>query len=239
MLANRASVNKPTEIDTVVELLTALSSSQFGQAERDQLLIPDTQGCLQLLDKVFYNDLGEKVHRIELPKDRSNCHSAISAHLATRLGIQTLASLNLKTIELDDDDEDMHEDFTRRISNVLKQYSVEQMFNEFLANAADAGASEYNILIDANQTAPCTNLLSPSMSEMQALPALVIHNNAIFQEKDWKGIRNIGVGGKEGRSDAIGRFGLGALSAFHFTEVIHDSPGVSRGQVTQNISCRL
>ena len=133
----------------------------------------------------------------------------------------------------------MHEDLTRRISNVLKQYSVEQMFNEFLANAADAGASEYNILIDANQTAPCTNLLSPSMSEMQALPALAIHNNAIFQEKDWKGIRNIGVGGKEGRSDAIGRFGLGALSAFHFTEVIHDLPGASRGQVTQNISCRL
>lgn len=203
----------------MVELLRAVSHTTLEKAERDQLLVPDVQCNLHPLDGLYYNDLGGAAHRLKLPKNRSNCHTAISLGLAARLQIQTLSSLNLKAIELDADDEDMYEDLTRRISNVLKQYSVEQAFNEFLANAADAGATEYNVLTDSRPAASC-NLLSPLMSEMQTLPALVIHNDAIFQERDFKGIRSIGMGGKEGRSDTIGKFGLGALSAFHFTEVM-------------------
>ncbi|KAK7696314.1 hypothetical protein QCA50_000968 [Cerrena zonata] len=206
------------DLDTIVELLRVVSHTKLERDEYERLLAPDIQSGLRPLNELYYNDLGAGADCLELPEDRSNCHTAISSSLAARLGIQTLSSLNLKAAELDIDDEDMHEDLTRRISNVLKQYSVEQAFNEFLANAADAGASKYNILVDS-KTAPANNLLSPLMSEMQSLPALVVHNDATFQDHDFKGIRTIGTGGKEGRSDTIGKFGLGALSVFHFTEV--------------------
>lgn len=116
------------------------------------------------------------------------------------------------------DDEDMHEDLTTRISNVLRQYSVEQAPNEFLANAADAGADIFNLLLDSKHF-PCRQILNEKMSDFQSGPALIIHNNGVFTEVDFKGIRRTGLGGKQSREDTIGRFGLGSLAMFHFTEV--------------------
>ena len=50
-------------------------------------------------------------------------------------------------------------------------------------------------------------------------PAVIAHNNAEFTMKDIRGICRIGRGGKEDREGTVGRFGLGALSFYHFSEV--------------------
>lgn len=211
----------PRDVDNIIGLLKALSYLPMGGIDRNKLLALDMKSNLRPLNEVYYNDLSaDRAQRLELPADRSNCHPQITAELASQLGIQTLTSLNLRDLDVDLDDEDMYEDLTRRISDVLKQYSIEQAFNEFLANAADAGAQEYDILLDSQVApGPMTNILAPAMSEMQRSPALVLHNDAVFKESDFKGILSIGTGGKQDRSDSIGKFGLGALSAFHFTEV--------------------
>ena len=107
---------------------------------------------------------------------------------------------------------------TTRISNVLRQYSIEQAFNEFLANATDAGAAKLNILVD-ERTFGARSILSPEMAALQTSPSVIIHNDAVFKDADFAGIKRVGLGSKQGKVDAIGKFGLGALSMFHFTEV--------------------
>ena len=58
-----------------------------------------------------------------------------------------------------------------------------------------------------------------SLNDTLTSPALVVHNEALFSRSDFKGLANVGQGSKSGKTDSIGRFGLGALSFYHFCEV--------------------
>ena len=168
---------------------------------------------------LFYNDLGSRAHLLDLPTDRVHVHSVLSSSLRAKLQIPSLGSLHLQPMPFQG--EDMREDLTTRISNVLRQYDIEQAFNELLANAADAGATKCNFLLDCDEArnAPSNLLLCESMAPFCRGPALVVHNNAEFTEDDIRGICRVGRGGKEEHESSIGRFGLGALSFYHFSEV--------------------
>ncbi|KAJ3929794.1 MAG: hypothetical protein NXY57DRAFT_1015101 [Lentinula lateritia] len=152
-------------------------------------------------------------------------HPAISKTIASNLGVPFLSSLQLdEQDDLDVDDEDMSESLILRIKNVLVAYDKRYAFNEFLANAADADASRFSVLIDAkrfngNPIALPNSMLCPEMAACQEGPALVLHNDAQFSEADFKGIKCIGEGGKQDRHGTIGKFGLGALSFYHFSEI--------------------
>jgi hypothetical protein len=113
---------------------------------------------------------------------------------------------------------DMGEKLTTTIRNVLKQYTEQQILTEFLANASDAGAGDFKILLD-ERSHPEEKPLMPQMAPLQRLASVVIYNNSVFTPTDFEGICRTGVGGKEGRTNTIGQFGLGALIMFHFTEV--------------------
>ena len=115
----------------------------------------------------------------------------------------------------------MREDLTTRIGNVLRSYDIEQAFNEFLANAADAGARKFNIMLDygGNRWAQSSEVLCQNMAQFCRGPAVIAHNDAEFTMDDIHGICRIGRGGKEDRQGTVGRFGLGALSFYHFSEV--------------------
>ncbi|TCD64785.1 hypothetical protein EIP91_003622 [Steccherinum ochraceum] len=203
-------------IKDVFKLIAALDFDNLTEDEHSDLLIPDTSSVLRPPHELYYDDLGVRAYELQLPTDRYKVHDDLRSTLVPFLGIQTLGSLNLSHVDVDD--EDMQEDLSTRIFNVLRQYSVDQAFNEFLANAADAGAVQYSLLLD-KQFGQTDRILSPSMAQFQACPSLVVYNDAEFTEEDFKGIRHIGLGGKRSRTDAIGRFGLGALSMFHFTEL--------------------
>lgn len=204
------------DVKQVISLLKALDMENLALDDQIRIPIPDNDGIMRAWNEIYYDDLGARAYDIELPTDRWNTHYDIDGKLAEQLGIQTLGSLNLKGYEVDD--EDMGEDLTTRINNVLRQYSIDQAFNEFLANASDAGATRFDILIDERPFG-VHHLLSPEMAPLQTAPAVIIHNDGVFTESDFKGIRRVGLGGKQDRKDAIGKFGLGALSMFHFTEV--------------------
>jgi hypothetical protein len=113
----------------------------------------------------------------------------------------------------------MHEDLTTRISGALRQYKKEQIFLEFLANAIDAGATSMSIIIDEKLPPKSPSKLFLPKSQFHSCPALMFHNDSVFQDSDFQGIRRVGVGSKRGGNEKIGRFGLGALSAYHFSEV--------------------
>ena len=118
----------------------------------------------------------------------------------------------------------MREDLSSRISSVLLSYTKEQAFMEFLANAADARATEFGVTLDAIQHHPPENhqFISPSLKGLCSQPSLIICNNGLFSSSDWKEICNVGSSNKQENTDGklrIGRFGLGSLSMFYFTEV--------------------
>lgn len=190
--------------------------SETGLNVDTTILIPDANHKLMPQDRIFYNDLASHSFMVDLPMRHSIAHPKLSRDLALRLEIRFLSLAGLDS--LDDDDEDMGEQLTTRIGGVLRQYTMEQAFTEFLSNAADANARVLNVLVD-EKLFTHSHVLSPALAQFQELPALVIHNDATFTTNDFKGIRRIGRGGKEERMDTIGQFGLGALSMYHFTEV--------------------
>lgn len=100
------------------------------------------------------------------------------------------------------------------IKKTLGRYAL----NEFVANAVDAKASTFSVLLD-ERTFESSKVVAPGIAELQRRPALLLYNNAKFNDTDFRGLRKVGQGGKRSNPDSIGRYGLGALSLFHFTDV--------------------
>jgi len=213
----------------IVTLLRALRPEELTGAERTVKFVPDSNGTLYAPTELLYNDLGTNATKVSIPETAAFSHKDVDYDTAILLGLRLLSSLEIQEGDEDDDDEDMHEDLTERISGVLLQYTKEQAFLEFLANAADAKATKFGIYLDQmTRRSQVSSFLTPAMGQLQQGASLIIYNDGVFSKKDWKGIRRVGTGGKrmeneEGntnnRDATIGRFGLGALSMFHFTEV--------------------
>ncbi|TFY59674.1 hypothetical protein EVG20_g7692, partial [Dentipellis fragilis] len=199
----------------VILILHAIADLNVEDEARKQVLVPDADGTLRPIDTVYFNDIGPRANLVELPSSHYLAHDEIDRDLATRLQLKPLGLTGISV----PDDEDMGEDLTTRISGVLKQYAIGQAFGEFVSNAADAGATEFAVLVDTKEHVPAVDASSVLPAEFQSCHSLILHNNAQFKPEDWSGILRVGRGGKEGRTNSIGQFGLGSLSSFHFTEV--------------------
>lgn len=219
-----ALLSMPKHVGTRALLSQALSLLSYLAPQVDSLskeervavfIIGDDDG-LHPIDQVFYNDLGSRAALVALPDEVRLAHRLVTEELARAFSLTPLSSLHI-TDEAEDDD-DMGEALTSRIGGALRQYRPEQMFTEFLANAVDAGSRAMSILLD-QMTFPTESILSRSMAQFQTSPALVFHNDAVFTDDDFQGIKRVGTGSKRSRPGRIGRFGLGALSAYHVTEV--------------------
>lgn len=193
------------------------SHNNIPDYQRAKIFVPDKTGSLRQIDEVYYDDLNRhEMHH--LGSYGVSAHPTVSKSLASKLLLRFLSSLELGDDEDDIDDMALGEDLTTRISGVLRDYDINFALNEFLANAADATASQFSLLLD-QRSFESRSILSPDMAKFQQGPSLILHNDAVFTVKDFTGLRSIGMGGKTTESDTIGRFGLGALSLFHFTDV--------------------
>jgi len=210
-----ASVSQALQI---LEQITAQLGRNISENTRERMFVPDHNGVLKRVHDIYSDDLNrlEDTLRLEFG---TPAHPKLSKSLAFAIPLRFLSSLNLGEEDDDDvDDMDMGEDLCIRIAGVLKDHDIRYALNEFMANAADAGASRFSVLLDTNSF-ESTTVISPGMAKFQQGPSLILHNDAIFTDKDFYGLRKIGQGGKLADFDTIGRFGLGALSLFHFTEV--------------------
>jgi len=216
------NVNTTLSISQALRLLEEIATQLHGMVpenQRARIFVPDQTGVLRRVDEVYYDDLNRSGVTQKLDYGVPS-HPDLSKSLASGIALRFLSSLELGEDDDDDDvdDMDMEEDLCIRIAGVLKDHDVKYALNEFLANAVDAGASRFSVLLDS-QSFESKTVISPEMAEFQQGPSLILHNDKMFKEKDFFGLRKIGQGGKSGDSDTIGRFGLGALSMFHFTEV--------------------
>jgi hypothetical protein len=224
-----AGIDNPY-IPDAIKLLRILGRTwkHASPEERSRLLIPDVAGQFGNPDQIFFEDV---------PMDYDEAvacrpaHRDISSSLAESLGMVKLSSIRLTAdAEHDEEDFEQEEDLTNRIRNVLLDHGIDFSSNEFVANADDAGASNLTFLLD-EQLYSVERILSPSMAAFQMSPAFVIHNDEVFTEKDLIGIRKIGAGSKGDLSDKIGRFGLGSLALYFFTEVKRNSLSRSSSQI--------
>lgn len=204
VLRQNAGTDRRAVVQQAVQLLEMLPDSITDQ-ERASLLVPiDTGDLVPLNAGVCYYKGG-----VDISDGKTFVgHPLISEKLAGKIGMK---HLGLDEAENDIDLGGKPITITR---NTLKQYNPEQFFTEFIANASDAGAKRFTILVDDHE-GPTERLLSEGVAVFQNA-SLVVHNDGIFSQNDFRGILQTGIGGKRG---IIGHFGLGALSMFHFTEV--------------------
>jgi hypothetical protein len=214
--------------DRVITFLCAVNPKDLkvalGNSAADLPIVPTVDGDLKTCMVTYFNDLGPSADEVELPPGYSIASDSVDKKLASKLGLPLLTDL---VGEPDDGGNflEMGEDLTARISSVLNSYTERQVLMDFLANASDAEATEFDITLDTIHHPSTENrkLLTTSLKELCNQPSLILHNNSIFKHSDWEGICGIGSGSRKesvGGKLKIGRFGLGALSMFYFTEVL-------------------
>ncbi|KAJ6531640.1 hypothetical protein DFH09DRAFT_1044441 [Mycena vulgaris] len=206
----------PALCEKALEILKEMAPMlrSCNQDNYARIFVPGKDEVLHPIRQVYFVDCKTDF----LPETGFPVHPRMPESLARDLEVQFLSSLELGDDD-DDDDLQMGEDFTTRVEGVLKEHDVEYALNEFLANAIDAKATTFSVLLD-ERTFESSKLLAPGLSDLQRRPALLLYNNAKFSDADFRGLRQVGQGGKRSNPDSIGRYGLGALSLFHFTDVV-------------------
>ena len=200
--------------------IASLEAACYLGYNPNQLRIPDASGVLRDLADVVQ---GEVVNTGKMAQFNLT-HATISMDLLRRLRIETAyeraTRLNLEIEDDDDDEYAPREKLTNIISDTLGRYPIETTFNEFLANADDAGAQQVCWTIDKCLEGPYASscLLTPELKPFQG-PSLIVYNNSVFSDKDFAGFKEIGQGGKQDDATTTGMFGRGAMTMYHFTDV--------------------
>ncbi|XP_076208010.1 sacsin-like [Aptenodytes patagonicus] len=186
-----------------------------------QLFLPDQDGILRPRDKLHFND----TPWMPVDRDVLLCHEQLSRTTALHCGIPTTRHQALERSRLLTADLNLwaqpfgaREDLPTRLKNILRVYpaSAHDMVTELLQNADDAGARLVHFVWDRQQH-PVNATFSENWNFLQG-PALCIYNDSPFQQQDIEGIQRLGVGGKQGRQDVTGKYGLGFNTVFHFTD---------------------
>lgn len=213
-VAGRLSISDLGIAIATLEIATRL------RYDPQDLRIPDATGTLRELKDIVH---GDPLITGDIPNFNFT-HPEISNDLARRLDVESSLERAIR-LKIDFDSEDEN-DYTPKeklrtvISDTLERYPIESTFNEFLANADDAGATKVTWILDEcrQKLYDSSSLLSTELKPFQG-PALLVCNDAVFSKKDFAGFKDIGQGGKKDDIHSTGMFGRGALSMYHFTDV--------------------
>ena len=145
-------------------------------------------------------------------------HDTISPKVAELLGVPPISTRVTCAEALGIEQTGPHEPITTRLKNILNEYKEGVgVFRELVQNADDAGATEVQFVLDWRNHRT-EGLLAHGMVDCQG-PALLVYNNAVFTDDDFKNISKLAGATKKEDLEKIGRFGLGFSSVYHFTDV--------------------
>ena len=222
VLKKLAKLEARPPLQNVLTLLKALPQS-LSSSDRKRVRVPDINKYLRPLESTFYNDLGQNGLFVPHSDDRYCAHGDIDITLANKLGMRRLG---LVFNQLQNVGRSMGVEIFTQIQRALQQqYTEKQFLVEFLANAVDAHATLFEVVVSSARP-DRGNILTPEMIRVLDADSLLVYNNMLFTEPDFDGLLKTTVGGKAERLDSIGKFGLGALTMFHFTEVCTLAIGV-------------
>ncbi len=96
---------------------------------------------------------------------------------------------------------------TTAIHQICLYYPPNTCLRELLQNADDAGASEIEYVLDTTSYGG-KPLLSDGLEDFQG-PALLVRNNSVFRDEDFKSVSSISDSVKRNDPAATGKFGQG------------------------------
>ena len=184
-------------------------------------MVPTDGGRICPLESVYYPDISLP-SLLSTSLSKSPLHPKISKGLAEQLNIPFLsAELLEQGVDDGDDEEQMAVDLRDRIEGFLRENDVLYAVNEFLANADDAKATKFSILLDNRRDGfgTLTRVISPSFETLQNSSYIIFYNDGVLSDNDFSGLKMVGRGGKTNEVETHGRHGLGALALYYFTDV--------------------
>ncbi|XP_078511041.1 sacsin-like isoform X2 [Lissotriton helveticus] len=182
------------------------------------MLLPDQDGILRPADKLHYND----TPWLPCESDMLFCHELIPRSVALQFRVPTKIHKTLQNLKITElscwvSDFGAKEDLTRRIRNIISEYSSRtDILKELIQNADDSGATEIHFVWD-RRTHPTLRTFGEEWNPLHG-PALCIYNNKVFTNEDIEGIQQLGKGGKGDRLDKTGKYGLGFNAVYHLTD---------------------
>lgn len=111
-------------------------------------------------------------------------------------------------------------DLTASIRNILRNYPEgTAVLKELVQNADDAGARVVSFCLDCRHHGE-ESVAAPSLKQFQGV-SLMVYNDAVFTEEDFKSIQRIGDSLKKTSETKakIGRFGIGFNAVYHWTDL--------------------
>lgn len=195
-------------------------------------LIPNEKGVLQPANKMFYNDSAW----MPVPPNVTLCHKSIARDMAVHFGIKTTRHRTLQNHVAEDIlpfsiPFGQQEKLTVRIKNIISAYpSKKDILKELLQNADDAEATEIHFVWDKRDHGK-NKTFGEKWNHLQG-PALCVFNNSVFSDADFRGIQQLGEGGKHNSTGKTGKYGIGFNSVYHLT----DCPSILTGDKTLMIS---
>ena len=183
------------------------------------IMLPDTSYVMHKSTDLAFNDAPWCK-----PEENYNfVHEIIPRELALKLKVKPVRSKKLEkyvsqaAVHFRGVPFGQHEELTRRIQNILREYPFDiTVLKELLQNADDAKAKKMCIVLD-KRTHGKESVLSEEWQQLQG-PALLVWNDSTFTEKDLKGIQQLGLGSKRSDAESIGQYGIGFNVVYHLTD---------------------
>ena len=205
--------------DNCQELVKAIVSEMPSKFDADMrpIMLPDKEFVMHVSTELYHNDMPWAP-----PDDDYNfVHGSVPLEKAIAMGVQLCRSASLEKYSVNSGFTVMefgqHEELTRRIQNIIRDYPFDMtILKELLQNADDAKATKMHVILDMRKHSE-EHLLSDAWSELQG-PALLVWNDSVFTEKDLKGIQRLGLGSKRSDSETIGQYGIGFNAVYHLTD---------------------
>eukprot|EP00392_Amoebophrya_sp_AT5.2_P004585 g4593.t1 len=112
------------------------------------------------------------------------------------------------------------ESFTQTLRRICIDYGTNSMLREVLQNANDSAlkVGKVRVLVDW-RSHPKESCLVPPLTQLQG-PRLILFNDGVWEDADFRGVLNTGLGSKRERSDLWGQFGLGFNVLYHYGDAI-------------------
>ncbi|KAF9367522.1 hypothetical protein CPB97_005660, partial [Podila verticillata] len=144
----------------VIGILGTIASVARSSAYSPGMLILTEDSRLRKLSDVVYNDMADSNGLQDYSADHVFSSSRISKSVATKLRIQMLSEKIWNGCN-DDFFQNWEQEISvvDSISKILNDYGPENIFTEYLQNAADAGATQFSIMLD-HQSHSCEGILN-------------------------------------------------------------------------------
>ena len=201
----------------VLEIVSKLNSIQISD-NQFPFMLPDTTYVMHEASDLCFDNTPW------LPADGNHMyvHKIVPLDLAKKLGVRMILNNRLSRYEVQgsmfkEQPFGQHEDLTRRIGNILRDYPFDiTVLKELLQNADDAKATKMYVILDKREHSS-EHVLSKEWKNLHG-PALLIWNDSEFSETDLQGIQELGLGSKRSDAETIGQYGIGFNAVYHLTD---------------------